>query len=246
MTDHKEEQNNEIEALESIYPDELEVVEVEPFHIFNVVIKPTELQDTDETASCTVQFQYVSNYPDVPPIFKITDMENLDEEHEDVLNDLVYEQISENLGMAMVFSIVSAIQEKIASIVEDRARQEIEETERIEKEKADAEQKRFEGTKVSVETFMAWKTKFDAEMNELKSRRVKETPEPKGLSGKELFMKDDTLIESDMIFLQSEDADVEVDESLFQDMDDLDIEDDNDLDIDNSDGALSWWSDLSG
>ena len=40
----------------------------------------------------------------------------------------------------MVFSIVSAIQEKIASIVEDRARQEIEEIERIEKEKADAEQ----------------------------------------------------------------------------------------------------------
>jgi hypothetical protein len=31
---------------------------------------------------------------------------------------------------------------------------------------------------------MAWKTKFDAEMNELKSRRVKETPEPKGLSGR--------------------------------------------------------------
>lgn len=237
MTDHKEEQNNEIEALESIYPDELEVVEVEPFHIFNVVIKPTELQDTDETASCTVQFQYVSNYPDVPPIFKITDMENLDEEHEDVLNDLVYEQISENLGMAMVFTIVSAIQEKIALIVEGRARQEIEEKERVEKEKAEAEQKRFEGTKVSVETFMAWKTKFDAEMNELKSHKVKETPEPKGLSGKELFMKDDTLIESDMIFLQSEDADVEVDESLFQDMDDLDIEDDNDLDIDNSDGS---------
>jgi hypothetical protein len=45
------------------------------------------------SASCTVQFQYVSNYPDVPPIFKITDMENLDEEHEDVLNDLVYEQV---------------------------------------------------------------------------------------------------------------------------------------------------------
>ena len=37
--------------------------------------------------------------------------------------------------------------------------------------------------------------------------------------------------------LFSEDADVEVDESLFQDMDDLDIEDDNDLDIDNSDGS---------
>jgi hypothetical protein len=28
MTDHKEEQNNEIEALESIYPDELEGLEI--------------------------------------------------------------------------------------------------------------------------------------------------------------------------------------------------------------------------
>jgi hypothetical protein len=38
--------------------------------------------------------------------------------------------------------------------------------------------------------------------------------------------------------LFSEDADVEVDESLFQDMDALDIDDDNDLDIDNSDVTL--------
>ena len=40
----------------------------------------------------------------------------------------------------MVFTIVSAIQEKIALIVEGRARQEIEEKERVEKEKAEAEQ----------------------------------------------------------------------------------------------------------
>lgn len=232
MTDHKEEQRNEIEALESIYPDEIEVVSVEPFHIFNVTVKPTELKDTDETASCTVQFQYVANYPDEAPKFKITDTENLEEEHEDVLVELINEQITENLGMVMVFTIVSAVQEKIAKIVEDRARKEVEDKQRAEREKEEAEQKRFEGTKVTVDSFLAWKAKFDAEMEEIKLRKLKENPEPKGLTGKELFIRDETLNESDVLFLQSEDANVEVDESLFQDMDDLDIEDDDDLNVD--------------
>ncbi|CAG2247262.1 RWD domain-containing protein 1-like [Mytilus edulis] len=238
MTDHKEDQVNEIEALESIYPDEIEVLETDPFYIFNVIIKPTEFEETDESASCTVKFQYVQNYPDEAPVFEITDLENLDEEYEDILNDFINEQISENLGMAMVFTIVSALQEKIAVIIEDRKRQEEEEKERVFREKEEAEQKRFEGTKVSVETFLAWKLKFEAEVNELKAQRLKDNPEPKGLSGKEMFMQDDKLDESDMIFLQSEDADVEVDESLFQDMEDLDIEDDEGLDLDDSDGAV--------
>ena len=41
MTDHKEEQNNEIEALESIYPDELEGLEILDFgssmHLFRTI-----------------------------------------------------------------------------------------------------------------------------------------------------------------------------------------------------------------
>lgn len=49
-------------------------------------------------------------------------------------------QISENLGMAMVFTIVSALQEKIAVIIEDRKRQEEEEKERVFREKEEAEQ----------------------------------------------------------------------------------------------------------
>jgi hypothetical protein len=31
-------------------------------------------------------------------------------------------------------------------------------------------QKKFEGTRVTIESFMAWKTKFEAEMRELKKQ----------------------------------------------------------------------------
>lgn len=44
-------------------------------------------------------------------------------------------------------------------------------------------QKKFEGTKVTVESFLAWKTKFEAEIDELKAKKLKENPEPKGLTG---------------------------------------------------------------
>lgn len=43
-------------------------------------------------------------------------------------------------------------------------------------------QKRFEGTKVTVETFLAWKTKFDAEMAEMKKEKVHKE-KTKGLTG---------------------------------------------------------------
>ena len=45
-------------------------------------------------------------------------------------------------------------------------------------------QKRFEGTRVTIETFLAWKTKFDAEMDEIKRRQGKLNTTNNKLSGK--------------------------------------------------------------
>ena len=36
-------------------------------------------------------------------------------------------------------------------------------------------QKRLEGTRVTIESFLAWKTSFDKEMAELKGKNRKET-----------------------------------------------------------------------
>ncbi|KAK3089850.1 hypothetical protein FSP39_007064 [Pinctada imbricata] len=136
-------------------------------------------------------------------------------------------QIEENLGMVMVFTIYTAVQEKLTDLVADRQKRKREEEERKIQEQEAEEQRKFEGTKVTVETFLAWKTKFDAEMMEMKKIQAQQNIVSKKLTGKEMFLQDNSMIDSDVKFLESEDNSVEVDESLFQDMDDFDIDDDN-------------------
>ena len=58
-------------------------------------------------------------------------------------------------------------------------------------------QRRLEGTKVTVESFMAWKAKFDEERLSQKEVVVKE----KRLTGKELFLQNISLNESDLQFI---------------------------------------------
>ncbi|OWF47579.1 RWD domain-containing protein 1-like [Mizuhopecten yessoensis] len=240
MTDFKEEQNNEIEALESIYPDEISVISVQPYHVFEVHIESQDISDPYDTgvepelaAQCTLQFSYVEKYPEDPPVFEITEHENLEDDQIEALNELITETIEESLGMVMVFTIVSTVQEKLTQFVEETKKNRIEIEEHEKKKKDELEMKKFEGTRVTIETFLAWKAKFDAEMSEQKRMKNQVVVGPKGLTGKELFFTDDSMNDSDVKFLQSEEDTVEVDESLFQDMDDLDL-DVNDLDLEDT------------
>lgn len=60
-------------------------------------------------------------------------------------------------------------------------------------------QKKFEGTRVTVESFFIWKQAFDEEMGYVFK---KEKDKNKKLTGRELFMIDKSLIESDLKFLE--------------------------------------------
>lgn len=62
-------------------------------------------------------------------------------------------------------------------------------------------QKRFEGTRVTVETFWKWKTRFEDEMGIAKKREYNDR-EGKKLTGRELFLQDKSLNESDLKFLE--------------------------------------------
>lgn len=92
-------------------------------------------------------------------------------------------------------------------------------------------QKRFEGTRVTVETFMKWKTQFEDDTGITKKKESIEK-EGKKLTGRELFITDKTLNESDLKFLEDGADAVKVDESLFQDLDDLDLDDEEDESFD--------------
>ncbi|OBS71253.1 hypothetical protein A6R68_00206, partial [Neotoma lepida] len=80
----------------------------------------------------------------------------------------------ENLGMVMIFTLVTAVQEKLNEIVDQIKTRREEEKKQKEKEAEEAEKKLFHGTPVTIENFLSWKAKFDAELLEIKKKRMKE------------------------------------------------------------------------
>lgn len=230
--DYNYEQTSEVEALDSIYFGDMIVIETKPFHKFSIPIK-SEGFDDGEGLACHLVFTYTSKYPDELPIIEIDNEENFDNivDKEELLTHLA-EQGKENLGMVMVFTLVSAGQEWLNETW-DKVKKEREER-ILAKQKADeeAELKRFEGTRVTLESFLAWRKQFEIDMG-IPAKREREAKDKNKLTGRELFLQDTTLNESDLKFLDDGDA-VKVDESLFQNLDDLELTDEDDGDYEPS------------
>ncbi|XP_078504658.1 RWD domain-containing protein 1 [Lissotriton helveticus] len=231
MTDYREEQRNELEALESIYPDSFTVLSDTPVS-FTITVTSDPGED-DETVQSTVKFTYVEKYPDEAPLYEIVSQENIEDEDARAIISCLDQQVEENLGMVMIFTLVSAIQEKLNEIVDLIKTRREEEKVKKEKEEEEAEKVVFHGTPVTIEAFLSWKAKFEAELNEIRRKRQKEEEQAgkNKLSGKKLFETDHNLDTSDIKFLEEAGNSVEVDESLFQDMDDLDLDDEDDPDF---------------
>ncbi|XP_044062481.1 RWD domain-containing protein 1 isoform X2 [Siniperca chuatsi] len=172
MTDYAEEQRNELEAIESIYPDSFTVLSDDPTS-FTITVT-SDAGENGETVEATLKFTYVEKYPDEPPLWEIHSQENLeDSDVEDILT-LLQQQAEENLGMVMIFTLVTAVQEKLNEIVDVMKNRQEEEKLRKEKEAEEAEKVAFQGTVVTIENFLAWKAKFELEMAELRRKKQKE------------------------------------------------------------------------
>ncbi|XP_061529636.1 RWD domain-containing protein 1 [Phycodurus eques] len=227
MTDYAEEQRNELEAIESIYPDSFTVFSEDPIS-FTITVT-SDAGENGETVEATLKFTYVEKYPDEPPLWEVHSQENLENsDMEDILT-LLQQQAEENLGMVMIFTLVTAVQEKLNEIVDLIKNRQEEEKLRKEREAEEAEKVAFQGTVVTIENFLAWKGKFELEVAEIRRKKQKEE-EQSGkakLTGKQLFERDHNLDTSDIQFLEDVGNNVEVDESLFQDIEDLDLEDDD-------------------
>ncbi|XP_019946599.1 RWD domain-containing protein 1 [Paralichthys olivaceus] len=231
MTDYAEEQRNELEAIESIYEDSFTVLSDEPTS-FTITVT-SDAGEQGETVEATLKFTYVEKYPDEPPLWEIYAQDNL--EDGDALNilTLLQQQAEENLGMVMIFTLVTAVQEKLNEIVDLMKNRQEEEKRRKEREAEEAEKVAFQGTVVTIENFLAWKANFELEVAELRHKKQKEEEQTgkTKLTGKQLFETDHNLDTSDIQFLEDAGNSVEVDESLFQDIEDLDLdEDDPDFD----------------
>ncbi|KAM4771453.1 RWD domain-containing protein 1 [Rhinophrynus dorsalis] len=230
MTDYAEEQRNELEALESIYADSFTVFSTSPAS-FSITVT-SEAGEDEENVEVTIKFTYVASYPDESPLYEIVSQGNLEDSDASNILTLLEEQAQENLGMVMIFTLVSAVQDRLNEIVDQIKTRREEEKVQKEKEAEEAEKVRFHGTPVTIENFLSWKAKFEAELAEMRKKRQKEE-EQSGkikLSGKQLFERDHNLDTSDIKFLEEAGNSVEVDESLFQDLDDLELDDEDDPD----------------
>ncbi|EFQ93318.1 hypothetical protein PTT_09371 [Pyrenophora teres f. teres 0-1] len=204
-----EDQKEERGVLESIFPDEItgNVSETE----FRIAItlddgRHEDEEREDEQPIIILNVSYPPDYPDEAPRLDVTQPPNAPKHpyldiHEDKqrLLDSLKETIEENLGMAMIFTLVTVIKDSAELLITERqnAKQALVE---IAAAKAEEEEnKKFQGEAVTRESFLAWREKFRKEMEDEKRRKEEEkeledkkkriVKEEKKLTGKELWQQ---------------------------------------------------------
>ncbi|KAK4508350.1 hypothetical protein PRZ48_002088 [Zasmidium cellare] len=201
----REEQQEEREVLDSIFPDEIQDISDTEYRISIVVEAPKDFGEETEDPVIILNVRYPEAYPDEAPFLDITQPPHASKhEHLDVQEDkarlleALQPTIEESMGMAMVFTLVSTLKDAAELLISER-KQAIEAVKEAEALKAEQEENRkFEGTKVTRETFLAWREKFRKEMEEEAARRQAEQEaedkkkrggkaEEKKLTGKQLW-----------------------------------------------------------
>jgi len=128
--------------------------------------------------------QYTENYPDEAPLLDLFAPQNapkhpyfdLSQDRDRLLRGL-HDAIEDNLGMAMVFTLVSSVKEEAESLVRERAAETRRESERKFAEAEAAENAKFHGTVVTKERFLEWRENFRKELEDEKRRKEEEAAE---------------------------------------------------------------------
>lgn len=148
--------------------------------------------------------RYPEDYPDKAPNLDLSPaddgaakhpMFNVAEDKDELLKALE-PVIEENLGMAMVFTLVTTLKDEAEQIVERRKQDALRAHEEVLAAAEREENKKFHGTPVTRETFLQWREGFIKEMEEdqrreeeeraaeMKKARIKD---PTKLTGRQLW-----------------------------------------------------------
>lgn len=150
--------------------------------------------DESEPPTVLLQVKYPEAYPEEPPVLDLLPPPNApihpffsvasDKER---LLDGLSETIEENMGMAMIFTLVSTLKENAEQLVAERQEAARHEAEQILLAAEREENKKFHGTPVNPETFKSWREGFRKEMEELRAKEeeAEEAAEKKRNRGKD-------------------------------------------------------------
>ncbi|KJZ72626.1 hypothetical protein HIM_07985 [Hirsutella minnesotensis 3608] len=200
----REEQIEEREVLESIFPDEITDISETEFRICVTLDVPDKDEDeAHEPPQFLLSVRYPEDYPDSAPHLDIIALPNapshpdfsVADDRDRLLAGLA-DTVQESLGMAMVFTLVSALKEAAEQLVQDRrdAAEAVREEALLSAERE--ENKKFHGTPVTPETFLRWREGFLREVEERERREEEErlaelkrarVKEPVKLTGRQLW-----------------------------------------------------------
>jgi len=182
--------------------------------------------DGAEPLQLTLTVRYTDRYPDELPDFSLEAIEGeLEDDELQSLSDELCTVGEENLGMAMTFTLVSHLREQLSSLVRIRAENVTKAEMEKERLALEEEEARTRGTPVTLESFLAWKSKFDKELalkklreedEKMKNLTPKEREEWKRagtrLTGRQLFERNRNLEEDNLM----EEGTVSVDFSQYE------------------------------
>ncbi|XP_057526619.1 uncharacterized protein LOC130805843 [Amaranthus tricolor] len=233
MTGYLQEQEMEIEALEAILMDEFREIHSGESGLntsnkcYHITISPQD-DDEDHSSTLPVQlaliFSHTEKYPDEPPLLDVRSIRGIPTEDLRTLKLKLVQEATENLGMAMVYTLVTSAKEWLSGRfgqdgdVEDAADDEMAKDEIIVPH----------GEPVTVETFLAWRERFEAEMALERAKLIPDsalaTTKEKKLSGRQWFESGRAVAAARGALTTKEDSEEDDEEDI--DFDDDDFEDD--------------------
>uniref|UniRef100_A0A0E0JK41 RWD domain-containing protein n=1 Tax=Oryza punctata TaxID=4537 RepID=A0A0E0JK41_ORYPU len=196
MADYEQEQEMEVEALQAILMDDIK--EIDPSEsglsttarCFQILLSPQD-DDFDESAYVPVQlaliFAHTEKYPDEPPLLNVKSVRGIKSEDLASLKEKLEQEATENLGMAMVYTLVTSAKDWLSEKYGQNAGDEESEENETEEEEVIVPH----GEAVTVESFLAWRDRFEAELALQRAKLMPESaltaPKEKKLSGRQYF-----------------------------------------------------------
>ncbi|KAJ7963143.1 RWD domain-containing protein 1 [Quillaja saponaria] len=196
MTDYTQEQEMEIEALEAILMDEFKEIHSGESGLntskkcFQIKISAQD-DKADELITSPAQlaliFSHTEKYPNEPPLLNLKSLQGIRTEDIRILKEKLQQEASENLGMAMIYTLFTSAKEWLS----DQFGQDDDTVNAEAEEAAKDDIVVPHGEPVTVDTFLAWRERFEAELALERAKLMPESalaaPKEKKLTGRQWF-----------------------------------------------------------
>ena len=249
MSDHRAQQQDEIDLLQNIIFEKMKIIEEEPNYIILIEIK-SDIENPKMKFNLKVTLN--DEYPDKEPSFELHEVNNFlasakVRELEEKLTNLCKEYLSMPMLYQMYESILSFADEEEEKLLNEEKLEEkkLEEAQRLLEQKKKEEEERLLNsrtyTPVTKELFDEWYKKF---IEKKKNERREKEPNMDKLTGRQFFMNKNLKIEENNEDIKKdededkknednkEEENVEYNPELYEeDIDNIDFDKD-DIDID--------------